>query len=65
MDVNSGKEDISEIIPNVRTHREVMSSLGYDILEPVPKKPRTAWELLVDEFPCPPQLQHAVWARII
>ena len=38
MDGNLGKEDMSENVPNVRTHREVMRSLGYEIPEPVAKK---------------------------
>ena len=65
MDGNLGKEDMSENVPNVCTHREVMRSLGYDIPEPVVKKNKSVWGLLVDEFPCPPQLQHAIWAARI
>ena len=50
----------------VRTHTEIMQSLGYKPPLPEQKKTKTVWQEMVDIFPCAPEQQHAMWAaRII
>ena len=45
-----------------RTHTEIMSDQGFETPAPMPKRFRNAWEHLVGIFPCPPELQHRLWA---
>ena len=49
----------------VRSHTEIMSALGYTTPAPIPKRFRTAWDQLVHNFPCPPEIQHRMWAARI
>ena len=46
-------------------HSEVMRRMGFEPPLPVAKKAKTHWETLVDEFPCPSDIQHLVWATRI
>ena len=49
----------------VRSHTEIMAALGYTTPAPIPKRFRTAWDQLVHDFPCPPEIQHRMWAARI
>ena len=44
-----------------RTHAEKMRAIGIEPPEHVPKRFKTAWDQLVHDFPCSPELQHKVW----
>ena len=48
-----------------RSHKEIMESMGYEQDFPPNKRNKTVWEELLAEFPCPPELQHQVWANRI
>ena len=48
-----------------RTHAEKMSAIGFEAPQHLPKRFKTAWDQLVTDFPCPPELQHKVWAQRI
>ena len=43
-----------------RTHAEKMRAIGIEPPEHVPKRFKTAWDQLVNDFPCPPELQQGV-----
>ena len=45
-----------------RSHADKMRSLGYETPAPIPKRFKTAWAQLVENFPCPPEVQHKMWA---
>ena len=66
MNHDGGVEDTKQSLATGRTHTEIMRSLGYDPPEPEQKKPKTVWQQMIENFPCPPEQQHAMWAaRII
>ena len=48
-----------------RTHAQIMSDMGFETPTPVPKRFKSAWDHLVHNFPCPPEIQHRVWAARI
>ena len=48
-----------------RSHQQIMASLGYETPAPVVKRTKSAWEDLVEAYPCPPEYQHKVWANRI
>ena len=54
MNTEGGVGESKETLRNTRSHAEVMRSLGYAPPLPLPKKPKTNWQMLLDEFPCPP-----------
>ena len=56
-----GTED-RKTITRARRHSEIMRELGYETPAPMPKRFRNTWDHLVRVFPCPPELQHRVWA---
>ena len=48
-----------------RSHQQIMASLGYETPAPEVKRTKSAWEDLVEAYPCPPVYQHKVWANRI
>ena len=54
--------DVDYTVNTRRSHSEIMASLGYETPAPLPKKTKTMWEEFVEQFPCPSELQHKVWA---
>ena len=59
-----GTEDRKDTT-RARTRTEIMSELGFETPAPMPKRFRNAWDHLVSVCPCPPELQHRVWAARI
>ena len=43
-----------------RTHAQIMSDMGFETPAPVPKRFKSAWDHLVHNFPCPPEIQHRI-----
>ena len=60
-----GVEECEETVRGTSTHVEVMRRMRYEPSLPVTKKTKTNWDMLVDEFPCPVDIQHSVWAARI
>jgi len=52
------EEECKETVRGTSAHSEVMRRMGYEPSLPVTKKTKTNWDMLVDEFPCPVDIQH-------
>ena len=62
---SSTKQDTTTSESRPRTHTQIMEQLGYGTYIPPVKKAKNTWEMLLEQFPCPPEYQHKVWAARI
>ena len=71
MEMNIPSNWIADIEPetalqtSTSTHAERIRGSSFKTPAPVPKRFESAWDHLIQNFPCPPELQHRVWASTI
>ena len=58
-------ESTGKVIRAPRTHAQIMESLGYEAPSRPVKNPKGIWDCLLESFPCPPEMQHMIWANRI
>ena len=58
-------DSTGKVVRAPRTHAQIMESLGYEAPSRPVKKPKGIWDCLLESFPCPPEVQHMMWANRI